>query len=119
VGVVGATRCDGATAPGAPPRTAPHRVSGTAALIMQRFPELRGRDVIDRIIATADPAPGGRHGYGIVNPYRALTETGVPPNGGRPAAGPRPDAPDRRRYGGSAGAAGHHGESMLPRAIAG
>jgi type VII secretion-associated serine protease mycosin len=71
-------------------------VSGTAALIMQRFPKLRGRDVIDRIIATADPAPGGRrsdeYGYGIVNPYRALTETVVPPNGARPAAAPLPTA---------------------------
>jgi subtilisin family serine protease len=71
-------------------------VSGTAALIMQRFPKLRGRDVIDRIIATADPAPGGRHsheyGYGIVNPYRALTETVVPPNGAKRSAAPLPTA---------------------------
>jgi hypothetical protein len=63
---------------------------------MQRFPKLRGRDVIDRIIATADPAPGGRrsdeYGYGIVNPYRALTETVVPPNGAKRSAAPLPTA---------------------------
>jgi subtilisin family serine protease len=54
-------------------------VSATAALIMQRFPGMRGQDVIRQITATADPAPGGRrsdaYGFGVLNPYRALTET--------------------------------------------
>jgi type VII secretion-associated serine protease mycosin len=69
-------------------------VSATAALIIQRFPDLRGREVVERIIDTADPAPGGRrsdeYGSGIVNPYRALTETVVPSGAGRVAAVPLP-----------------------------
>jgi membrane-anchored mycosin MYCP len=69
-------------------------VAATAALLRQRFPELRARDVIERIVETADPAPGGRHsdeyGYGVVNPYRALTETVVDRVAGRATAAPGP-----------------------------
>ena len=54
-------------------------VSATAALIKQRFPTLTPAQVARRIFATADPAPGGRrsdqYGFGVLNPYRALTET--------------------------------------------
>jgi membrane-anchored mycosin MYCP len=54
-------------------------VAATAALILQRFPGLSPAQVQRRLIATADPAPGGRrsddYGYGLLNPYRALTET--------------------------------------------
>jgi type VII secretion-associated serine protease mycosin len=54
-------------------------VSATAALLKQRFPALTPAQITHRIVATADPAPGGRHsdeyGYGLLNPYRALTET--------------------------------------------
>jgi type VII secretion-associated serine protease mycosin len=54
-------------------------VAGTAALVRARFPELTAAQVVDRITATADPAPVGgpdpRYGHGIVNPYRALTQT--------------------------------------------
>ena len=54
-------------------------VAATAALIKQRFPTLTPAQVARRIIATADPAPGGRrsdeYGFGLLNPYRALTET--------------------------------------------
>jgi membrane-anchored mycosin MYCP len=54
-------------------------VAATAALVRQRFPDLTPALVTRRILATADPAPGGPHsdeyGYGVVNPYRALTET--------------------------------------------
>lgn len=60
-------------------------VAATAALVRQRFPDLSAAEVVARIVATADPAPGGRHsdayGNGVVNPYRALTETISP---GRP-----------------------------------
>lgn len=76
-------------------------VSATAALILSRT--LNGgtsgdrvagtggqvvREVIARIAGTADPAPASRHsgsyGYGVLNPYRAVTEveataTVVPP----------------------------------------
>jgi type VII secretion-associated serine protease mycosin len=54
-------------------------VAATAALVLQRFPGLTPAQVQRRLIATADPAPGGRrsdeYGYGLLNPYRALTET--------------------------------------------
>ena len=85
-------------------------VAGTAALIRQRWPELSGAEVAQRIIATADPAPGPGHstgyGYGILNPYRAVTESlGW-------SAGPRPaepavtaGAPTTRHGGGSRGPA--------------
>ncbi|MEU4238449.1 type VII secretion-associated serine protease mycosin [Actinoplanes sp. NPDC026619] len=73
-------------------------VSATAALILQRFPELNPDQVLRRMQATADPAPGGAssddYGAGLLNPYRALTETLGP--GERPAAAPvvmRPNDP--------------------------
>jgi subtilisin family serine protease len=54
-------------------------VSATAALILQRFPAATPAQVQRRLIATADPAPGGGrsddYGHGLLNPYRALTET--------------------------------------------
>jgi membrane-anchored mycosin MYCP len=69
-------------------------VSATAALIMDRFPDLRGQRVVDRIIATADPAPGGarsdEYGFGVLNPYRALTETVAAGSTARTAAAPLP-----------------------------
>ena len=52
-------------------------VSATAALIRARWPHLDQADVVRRLLATADPAPGGRpspeYGYGVLNPMRALT----------------------------------------------
>lgn len=63
-------------------------VAGTAALIFARYPKLTGREVVQRLLATADPAPGGRHstgyGVGVVNPVRAVTE---PIDGQRPIDG--------------------------------
>jgi len=65
-------------------------VAATAALIKQRFPALTPAQVARRIFATADPAPGGRrsdrYGFGVLNPYRALTETLGPET--RPAPAP-------------------------------
>jgi membrane-anchored mycosin MYCP len=65
-------------------------VSATAALVRQRFPDLTAEQVIDRIVDTADPAPGGRrsddYGRGVVNPYRALTESVLPAPSGRAVA---------------------------------
>ncbi|GIE48649.1 type VII secretion-associated serine protease mycosin [Actinoplanes nipponensis] len=65
-------------------------VSATAALLKQRFPALTPAQVARRILATADPAPGGRrsdrYGFGVLNPYRALTETLGPES--RPAPAP-------------------------------
>jgi membrane-anchored mycosin MYCP len=69
-------------------------VAATAALIEQRFPGAGPAEVARRIEATTDPAPGGpvsggpvsagsgddaarnpEYGFGLLNPYRALTET--------------------------------------------
>jgi membrane-anchored mycosin MYCP len=61
-------------------------VAATAALVIQYHPELSAREVAARILATADPAPGPpgskEYGYGVLNPYRALTEgvSSEPPN---------------------------------------
>src|SRR5262249_35204126 len=52
-------------------------VSGVVALIRSRYPNLSARDVINRLVATADDrGPPGRddqYGYGIVDPVKALT----------------------------------------------
>ena len=67
-------------------------VSATAALVRAHWPGLRQADVVNRMLATADPGIGPRpstqYGYGVVNPMRAMTEvvTGLPPTG--PPAGP-------------------------------
>lgn len=53
-------------------------VAGTAAMVRQAHPDLSQQQVVQRILATADPAPGGQkgpaYGHGIVNPYRAVSE---------------------------------------------
>ena len=53
-------------------------VAATAALILQRFPGSTPAAVARRLEATADPSPAGErsgdYGYGLLNPYRALTE---------------------------------------------
>jgi membrane-anchored mycosin MYCP len=55
-------------------------VAATAALIFERFKgqNITGEQVVKRLLATADPAPGGRastsYGVGIVNPIRAVTD---------------------------------------------
>ena len=53
-------------------------VSATAALVREYRPDLSAPEVAERIIATTDPAPGGQgaaYGNGVLNPYRAVTET--------------------------------------------
>jgi type VII secretion-associated serine protease mycosin len=53
-------------------------VAATAALVLHRFGPVSPEQVRRRLVATADPAPGGRgdeYGAGLLNPYRALTET--------------------------------------------
>ncbi|MFI7601856.1 type VII secretion-associated serine protease mycosin [Actinoplanes sp. NPDC049681] len=78
VGVTFAARHSGHTSGDGTSYATPF-VSATAALIRQRFPSLTPAQVARRLLATADPAPGGansdEYGYGVVNPYRALTET--------------------------------------------
>lgn len=71
-------------------------VAATAALIRQYRPDLTAGEVVARLIATADPAPGGRsaeYGAGVLNPYRAVTDTPSVPH--QPAVIPlADDAPD-------------------------
>ncbi|RIV36164.1 type VII secretion-associated serine protease mycosin [Micromonospora radicis] len=69
----------------AAPRQGHHRAEGTsyaapfvaatAALLRQYRPELTAEEVAGQIVATADPAPGAGYGAGVLNPYRAVTET--------------------------------------------
>ena len=53
-------------------------VTGTAALVLAAHPGLSAAQVVSRIEATADAPPGvtvpsPAYGYGIVNPYLAVT----------------------------------------------
>jgi membrane-anchored mycosin MYCP len=51
-------------------------VSGVAALVRAKYPELSAHQVIRRLQATAHPPAGGRDsvvGYGVVDPVAALT----------------------------------------------
>ena len=71
-------------------------VSGAAALVRAKFPDLSAREVIHRLTATADDiGPPGRDdecGYGVLNIVKALTAD-VPPltgNTGGTSAAPAP-----------------------------
>ncbi|MEV1144002.1 type VII secretion-associated serine protease mycosin [Micromonospora sp. NPDC049799] len=77
-------------------------VAATAALLRQYRPELDATEVARRIVATTDPAPGdpagGAYGAGVLNPYRAVTETGGGASGEvRPAAALADDRADPAR----------------------
>jgi membrane-anchored mycosin MYCP len=49
-------------------------VSGLAALVRERYPDLTAAQVVHRILATARRAPGGDAlGHGVVDPLAALT----------------------------------------------
>ncbi|TCB92795.1 type VII secretion-associated serine protease mycosin [Micromonospora zingiberis] len=54
-------------------------VAATAALVREYRPELSAEEVVGRLLATADPAPGHGYGSGVLNPYRAVTETASGP----------------------------------------
>ncbi len=75
-------------------------VSGLAALVRSRFPDLTAAQVIDRIERTAHNPGAGRDdrvGFGLIDPLAALTAQ-LPPAAGGSAALPRaiaPPAPDR------------------------
>ena len=66
-------------------------VSGAAALVRAKFPELSAQDVIHRLTATADDiGPPGRDnecGFGVLNIVKALTAD-VPPLAGTTSASP-------------------------------
>ncbi|MFY1673708.1 type VII secretion-associated serine protease mycosin [Plantactinospora sp. WMMB334] len=66
-------------------------VTATVALIRQYWPELNARQVAQRLVASADPVPGSSrdaYGAGMLNPYRAVTDTAAP--GRRQEAGGLP-----------------------------
>ncbi|MFI1195829.1 type VII secretion-associated serine protease mycosin [Micromonospora sp. NPDC020750] len=69
-------------------------VAATAALVREYRPELTAAQVTQRIVATADPAPGDGsgdgYGAGVLNPYRAVTETGAGPAGRKRGVGALP-----------------------------
>lgn len=81
-------------------------VSGLAALVRSRFPELNAAQVIDLIKRTAhtpSTGPNAATGYGVIDPVAALTyqvpAAGELPNatGGTPIAGrPQPDPGSQR-----------------------
>lgn len=56
-------------------------VSGTAALVRSAWPDLTAEQVARRLTATATVSRGGarspEYGVGVVNPYRAVTDTTV------------------------------------------
>jgi type VII secretion-associated serine protease mycosin len=50
-------------------------VAAAAALVRQYWPRLSAREVVERLLATADPGSSEReYGRGSVDPYRAVTE---------------------------------------------
>ncbi|GAB3947474.1 type VII secretion-associated serine protease mycosin [Micromonospora vulcania] len=71
-------------------------VSGAAALVRAAYPNLSPQEVADRLERTADNPPDGHNtevGYGVVNPYRAVSSLlGSRTN---PAAGALP-VPERQ-----------------------
>ncbi|WP_435204326.1 type VII secretion-associated serine protease mycosin [Micromonospora sp. bgisy143] len=73
-------------------------VAATAALLRAYRPELTAAEVVERIVATADPAPGpghgGGYGAGVLNPYRAVTETAGRSGGTRSVAALADDRAD-------------------------
>jgi membrane-anchored mycosin MYCP len=55
------------------------QVSGVAALVRARFPDMPATEVVRRMIDSATPVGGGRNdrtGAGIVDPFGALTDLG-------------------------------------------
>ncbi|MFG1609971.1 S8 family serine peptidase [Actinoplanes sp. NPDC049265] len=91
-------------------------VSGAAALIRAKYPDLSAADVVHRLTATAtDAGPKGRddsYGYGRLNLMKALTADVplAPADAAAATAAPTGSA-------GDAGAAGPEGDDDLPRAL--
>ncbi len=77
-------------------------VSATAALILERHPDLSAAEVVNRIKATADrpgvSVPDDGYGWGIVNPYLAVTaerdDSRILPKAQSAPPVPAPDLPD-------------------------
>lgn len=73
-------------------------VGGAAALAMAADPDASPQQIVDRLTATATPAPGGRwspeYGRGVVNPYAAVHDRLVPAS---PAAMPAITRPEQEQ----------------------
>ena len=106
VGVIIASRGSGYAKQDGTSFAAPF-VTGTVALLLGADPAMTPAQVRTRLEATADPppvsVPSERYGYGIINPYRALTavrnDALTPPTPVAAAPLPAPSAPvaaDRR-----------------------
>jgi len=103
-------------------------VSGVAALVRAKFPDLTAHQAINRIVQSAHNPPGGvddHVGYGLVDPVAALTFD-IPP-GDRTAPGartrvitpaPPPPPPDHRARGIAIGVAGSVTAGVLVLAVA-
>ncbi|OHW63892.1 type VII secretion-associated serine protease mycosin [Mycobacterium avium] len=103
-------------------------VSGVAALVRAKFPELSAHQVINRIVQSAHNPPAGvdnKVGYGLVDPVAALTFN-IPP-GDRMAPGsqsriitpaPPPPPPDHRARNIAIGFLGAVAAGVLVLAIA-
>jgi type VII secretion-associated serine protease mycosin len=80
-------------------------VAGTAALVRAAWPRLSADQVAARLVGTASVSRGGalspEYGTGVVNPYRAVTDTTVTgaaaPAELTPLPGPQPDLVAERR----------------------
>lgn len=74
-------------------------VAGTAALVRSAWPELTAEEVAERLVRTATVSRGGQrgpeYGAGVVNPYRAVTDTSLgdaaAPAKAAPLPGPQRD----------------------------
>ncbi|WP_165956194.1 S8 family serine peptidase, partial [Streptomyces hainanensis] len=67
------------------------QVSGAAALVLSRFPDLSADDLARRLVGSATQVGGGvndRTGAGIVDPFGALTHLGAGESDGTEAAPP-------------------------------
>ncbi|MDR6325150.1 S8 family serine peptidase [Actinoplanes couchii] len=88
-------------------------VSGAAALVRAKFPELSAAEVIHRLTATADdngpPGKDDECGYGVLNIVKALT-VDVPPLAGEKSASAQP-ADTSAPTGGSSASAWSGGSS--------
>lgn len=95
-------------------------VSATVALLRERFPGDSASQLTQRVLRSADPAPGGGpYGAGLLNPYRALSEESGPVVAGvsrvsaGPAAGSVPVAGGGRWWRAGVFAAGGVGVGVL------
>jgi membrane-anchored mycosin MYCP len=67
-------------------------VSGVAALVRSRYPNMSGPEVVKRIEETADGNTGPGTGDGLVNPLQAVTAVLAPAVAQSPSPTPRPPA---------------------------